>query len=406
MYSKRIDNRSQITSIAFYQFELNKDANEHLGGTGIYLTSLVNFLKAQQHRANIRFIACQASPLGTAPHQHKLWLVFQKQWHDMLDLLTPPEEVLLFHYPKMPFIGRSNAVKVLLAALLAYGLLSVKKRVSGQRVVVLIQDLPIEMCLIRPGDAVPDLSPFYHPKRLSSQDRLFTWIERLIFKMADTIISPSSFLTEHIIPKHGLSPQKIDLKRRDIYIPSYENAPQPVALNPDKGLRVFYSGDLGLPLAVEAIRQVMQVFQQFPLAHLYLCGQQGDWVREEAKSYNLANVHYLGVLDHATYDAVAEQCDVGLLIYQHSYYDLMATAKYSAYVANGLATLTTDLVTLSQMVKEDEVGLAVPFAELPTHLSRWLQHPEEVDPYKRRARQLSDNFRQGLYMLEWFEGIL
>ena len=42
--------------IAFYEFKLNTAAGEHLGGTGIYLTSLVNFLKAQRDRVSVRFI--------------------------------------------------------------------------------------------------------------------------------------------------------------------------------------------------------------------------------------------------------------------------------------------------------------------------------------------------------------
>ena len=124
------------------------------------------------------------------------------------------------------------------------------------------------------------------------------------------------------------------------------------------------------------------------------------------QALGLDNVYYLGVLDYATHDTVARQCDVGLLLYTFAYAHLVPTSKYSAYVANGLAILSTDMVTLSEIIEEDQVGIAVPIQEFSTQLEQWLRFPEQVEPYKERAKQLSQNFGQGSYMQEWFDKII
>ena len=151
---------------------------------------------------------------------------------------------------------------------------------------------------------------------------------------------------------------------------------------------------------------MIQVFKKFPASHFYLCGKNGEWINGEMEASKQKNIHYLGVLDYTTHDAVARQCDVGLLLYDHCYYDLAAPAKYSAYVANGLAVLSTDRVTLSNFVQEDQVGLALPLAELPAQLEQWLRFPQQVTPYQVQAQKLSQNFTQGTYMQEWFDKII
>ncbi|MEE8251887.1 MAG: hypothetical protein V3R24_09120 [Gemmatimonadales bacterium] len=389
--------------IAFYEFKLNTAAGEHLGGTGIYLTSLVNFLKAQRDRVSIRFIPCEPSHSEPRSLWEKSRALLGKGWADIRDLLAAGEETLLFHYPKMPIIGRSNYAKVLAFAALGYGLLAIKKTVTGQRAIVLIQDLPTEQRLIRPSSSVPDLTRFHNWRRLPKSEWALTAVERLIFKLADVVVAPSSMLADHIARKHSLPASKIVLKRRDIYAPTYDSAPKAIEVDSADGPRVFYSGDLGLPSLKRNLKAIIHAFRQFPSAHFYVCGKRREWIGKEVEIAGLKNVHYLGLLDYATHDAVLKRCHIGLLLYEHSYYDLMATAKYSAYVAKGLAVLSTDLVTLSEILREDRVGVASTIEELPTRLAHWLESPEELAPYRERARELSSNFVRGLYMQEWFD---
>ncbi|MCG3209579.1 MAG: hypothetical protein FOGNACKC_03206 [Anaerolineae bacterium] len=397
-----MDRRDQIPHLAFYQFQLNKDQNEHLGGTGIYLTSFLNFLKSQENQVQIRYILNKPTPHTGNNLWRKALSFFRKQWQDTRDLLWIDDEILLFHYPKMPFIGRSGAIKVLLFAVLGYGLLGLKKKITGQRIVVLIQDLPTEQKLIPPTETEPDLNPFYSLRTLPWPHRYFTLVERLIFKIGDTIISPSNLLTGHIIKKHNLTVDKIKLKRRDIYMPSYEAPPQKIQLDPADKIRAFYSGDLGLAVVQKNLLDIIKVFAINPQAGFYLCGRHGEWLTQEIKERDLKNVHYFGVLDHATHDAVARQCDIGLLLYQHSYYDLMATAKYSAYVANKLVILSTNLITLSTIINEDKVGFALPASKLPAQLNLWLQHNNQINQYKNNCQELQPSFFNGTYMEGWF----
>lgn len=398
------------TSIAYYQFQFGTD-KQYLGGSGIELVGLVNFLKAQHHQASVRLIPFPPSPVtGRNPWQ-RLWGFLTQQWRDIRNLLAPDEEVLFFFFPKIPLAGHSDTVKVLLFALVGYGLLALKKRLSGQRVAVLILDLPLEQRLMtQPVQSAQDLqrelARFYDLRQLNWPDRLFTWVERVLFKQADVIVSLSKLMTEHLQRKHGLPADKICPRGRNFYLPSYDQPPQDIQVADGDGLRVFYSGDLVRPTTVANLKRVMRVFRDFPTSHLYVCGQRGDWVRDEAQVLGLSNVHYLGILDYATHDAVARQCDVGLLLYTFAYANLVPTSKYSAYVANGLAVLSANSITLSENIQADQVGQAVPVQHLPEQLERWLQTPEQIESFKKRAQQLSANFFHGSYMQEWFDEIL
>ena len=381
--------------IAFFEFRLDTASGEHLGGSGIFLTSLVAFLRGQQARVPIRFIPCEPATQQRKGRWQKARAFLHKQWRDIADLLSPDEEILLFHYPKIPIYGRSSLGKVLIFAVLGYGLLAVKTMLTGQKVAVLIQDLPAEQRLIGNLPAAPDLSRFQRLQRLPQSEWAGFVVERILFRSADWIIVPSRLLGEHIVQKHGLARAKILLKRRDIYMPRYDADPRQIELAAGPGPRIFYSGSLWLPEAIDNLKRIMWVLRGFPAAHFYLCGQGGRWVPGWVRENGIANVHYLGVLDYATHDAVVQKCDIGLLIYAHSYYDLMATAKYSAYVANGLAVLGTDLVTLTEMIAEDRVGEAVSEHELAARLVSWLLHPEQIQTYRAQRSPAEQRLSRG-----------
>lgn len=391
-----------LISMVFYQFELDQSKGEHLGGTGIYLTSLNNFLQTQQDKVLIRIVRNKPSLVICKNTWQKLIAFLSKHIAEIHDLLRPNEQIMFLHYPKIPIVGRAGDIKALLFAIVGYGLLALKKTTTKQWLVVLIQDLPSEQRLLQPSAAVTDLTPFYKVNQLPWREYLFTYVERLIFKSADVLVSPSNMLSQHIVHKHNLCSSKILLKRRDIYMPTYQTTAKAISLNQESQVRIFYSGDLSLRIAEENIRKAIKLLAQYPKAYLYLCGKGGDWITSEVQRLGIPNVQYLGLLDHATHDLVAKQCDIGLLLYEHSYYDLMATAKYSAYVACGLAILSTDLATLTEIIQEDGVGIAAPISVLLAKLEEWLVSPQLVTPFKAKAIQLSKNFTEGLYMQEWF----
>jgi hypothetical protein len=172
------------------------------------------------------------------------------------------------------------------------------------------------------------------------------------------------------------------------------------------GVNVLYSG--GLDTRMEpAFREVLAVFKGHPDARLWICGGGQAQVAAWIDQAGVANARHLGVLDHATHDALAQRCDFGLLLYPRSFYnDMTPTMKYSGYAANGLAILSTDLATVADNLREDGIGRAVPVTEVPGELGRWLDEPARFERYRASAGNLAHKFRQGVYMQEWFDQVL
>jgi hypothetical protein len=326
-----------------------------------------------------------------------------KHCADVINLLVPGEDALLLYYPKIPILGRSELPAALVFALIGYGLLAIKKRWTGQQVVALILDLPVEMQVLVSEKRPMTLDALARGQTLTWPQQLVNVVERLVFELADVLVSPSCDETDYLVQKHGLRRSKFVLERRHTYLPDYGRTLPAVQLNGENGLRVFYSGNLALPEVKETIGALLDLYGEAPASHFYLCGHGGQWIHDEVACKGLANVHYLGVLDHATHDAVAQACNVGLLLYDSAYYDMAAPAKYSAYVANGLAILSTDRSTLATFVREDGVGEAVAPAQVRSTLARWLRHPEQVAVYIEQAGQLRGKFTNGGYFQEWWD---
>lgn len=398
-------------TIAFFEFRLNRSAGEHLGGTGVYLQSLVSFLEGQAGRARIRFVPDESArvsdPAGApaaAGRAGIAWL--RKQLRDVVALLSAGEELLLFHYPKIPFLGRSRQWKALVLAVLAYGSLVLKLRLTGRKLAILIQDLPLEQIHLAPGTAPLDLSIFYGAGPFTAAERRFAALEGFLFRAADVLISPSNLLTKHIVRKHGVDPGRVLLKPRDAYVPTADPAVARLEVETGRGPAVLYGGDLGLPAVRRTLPALVEVVKAHPEATLLLCGRRGEWLGDPGPVSGVSNVRYLGALDAAALEGLAARCQIGLLLYDRGYYDLMTTAKYSLYAAHGMAVLATELTTLKEIIQEDGVGMAVRPETLPGVLEEWLADPERIEPYRERARALAPRFRDGSYLETWFGPLL
>jgi UDP:flavonoid glycosyltransferase YjiC (YdhE family) len=75
--------------------------------------------------------------------------------------------------------------------------------------------------------------------------------------------------------------------------------------------------------------------------------------------------------------------------------------KYSAYLANGLAILSTDLRCVAENVRHDGVGQAMPIKELALELLRWATRPALWSEARTRARAQSAALRSGHEMRGW-----
>jgi hypothetical protein len=264
-----------------------------------------------------------------------------------------------------------------------YSLLWLRKQLSPFRLIIEVEDLPIERSRLSVSTEAPDLATCKWPS-LNRRERLYTILESIIFRCADNLIQPSQPFSDHMSAKYRLPAARMELYRREIYMPSY-NTPSQLDPLPGRGqLNLFYSaGSLTSQLQSSNLEAVSDVLADLPQTSLYLCGRDGNRLLERCRQCGQRNVYYLGLLSHAEHDAAARQCQIGLLLYAHSYADFKCTAKYSAYVANGLAVLSTDLLILSRIIKEDGVGQALPMPELIDELRRWATQPAIVNPYRQ-----------------------
>jgi len=399
----------QPLRVAFYEFRMG-EVSQSLGGTGIEFASLLNFLE-HQPTIHLTTIACTPAPQLGRGRWGKLKAFLLAQWLDVKRVLAPDEDVLLFVYPKVPFLGHSEFTIVRLLALACFGLLALKRRLTGQRIVVLITDLPQEQrAMTEAADSrqalAAQLDRFCARRGMVWRDRVERAVEGLLFRTAQDVVSLSPLMTQHIIRKHRLPQSKICLRGRNAYAPAHAGKLPAIDLHPANGLRVFYSGGLDTPSVKGALRRIMPLFREFPESHLYVAGRNGGWVQGEAQAAAPDNVRYLGALDYASHDAVARQCDLGLILYSAAYCHLVLTSKYSAYVANGLAVLSSDMISLAEILAEDGVGLCVPAEQMPAQLAAWLNAPHLIAPYRERARQLRGRYWTGIYFQKWFSEVI
>ena len=388
--------------VNFYLLALNSEA-ELAGGTGIFLYSRLNYLRALGQRIRLRVLPVAGARRGGRLNTLVALPAYILRHFRLL--LGQPAGLYYLVYPKVPLVAFGVPTWLLPCAILGYLLFWLRKKLTGAAVVVEIEDLPVENGYLRASETVPDLDRCRW-RRLTLPEKLYTLLEWVIFHSADHIIHPSPAFSGHVAAKFAIPAERMRLYRREIYMPSYTSEPRLGPLPDLRRVNVFYSGNLTLDFLVPNLRQVIEAIAGLPDACLYVCGSDGAWIEEWCHQRGQDNVHYLGLLSHADHDAAARQCQVGLMLYGHSYADFKCTAKYPAYVANGLAVLSTDLHYLSQVIAEDGAGKALPMNELVAELARWVAQPELIEPYRSRAQTLSREYLRGTYMAEWFEPLM
>jgi hypothetical protein len=299
-------------------------------------------------------------------------------------VLRAPSRYLAFVYPQLPVFAYTQGPSMLARLRRALQVLAAKSRLTRQRIVVVVMDLPVEM---DEGRASAD-------GRVSDiDDKRIHEIEHTLFRAAWRIAAPVG-LARHIADRHGIDRDHIIDYRRTPYLPTGSlDSPPPIEL--DKGdVNFFYSGHVDSHVAPN-FREVLRSIRNAPKTRLHVCGPGRDAVREWLVELDVANVRHHGLLGPAEHDWLAQQCDVGLILYpaEDSYSHLRPTLKYSSYLANGLAVLSTDLRSVSENIRQDSVGQAMPIRELALEVLRWSTKPKLWAGAKTRAAQLSEEIR-------------
>jgi len=152
---------------------------------------------------------------------------------------------------------------------------------------------------------------------------------------------------------------------------------------------------------------VLKSIRNAPASRLHVCGPGRDAVREWLDELDVPNVRHYGQLGPAEHDWLAQRCDVGLILHpsENPYEHLRPTLKYSAYLANGLAVLATDLRQVAENLREDGAGRAMPIRELEVELLRWATRPKLWTDAKARAIELAAEIRRGADLRPWIREI-
>lgn len=358
---------------------------ERAQATGIRHETIINYLSSEPE------IELKLVPLRSAvrPKRFSIFSIIallRKLLIDAWRLIKEDADILLLSYPGIPLVPLTFNVKFPLA-FLTYFILWVKKMFSRQILVVLIQDLPIEQTLC------------FNYKKISVNITAYNLFEGFIFKIASKLVPLSIMFVNLIHKKHRISKEKFLLYRRVSYMPSYKVSSKYQSISLSGKVKIFYAGDLRRDADIANLLSVFEIIKKHPEAAIYLCGLGGEWI----KKLSMPNIIYLGLLDYADFDAIARNCDFALIVYPNEfYYNITRPYKYSAYVANGLAVLSTDTKTVAACINEDGVGKALSMSELKKELERWIEDPAEFERYKKRAVEISEDFRTGQHIKEWF----
>ena len=278
-----------------------------------------------------------------------------------------------------------------------YRVLRGLRHLDRQRLVVVIEHLPLERAQ---GRAVAgDRGARINAEPISA-------VERTLFRSAYRLIAPIG-LKDKIQERYGIGADRFRTFRRHIYRSAFETESIEGVEIEGGTVNVFFSGSVDSHIAGN-FREILRSMRNAPQTRLHVCGPGGDSVREWLSELDVPNARHYGKLAQPQYDWLAQQCDIGLILEpsDNPYNHYVPTHKYSAYLANGLAILSSDLRAVSENIRSDGVGQAMPIRELSVELMRWATRPSLWSNYKSRASQLSAQIRSGAEWKDWVQELI
>ncbi len=316
---------------------------------------------------------------------------------ELIGPLRDRSRYLLLTYPRLPGLTGGLAIAPPALARAAYLTLFAKAWLVRQRIAVFVDELPVERAA---GRAFAD-------GRAPEFEGVERWreIERSVFRSAHRLLVPSG-LADPITERYGLNPTRLRTFRRFPYPARVEPAASPPIEFESGTMNFFYSGSVDSHVAPN-FREILRSIRNAPATRLHVCGQGRDAVREWLNELDVHNARHHGQLGLAEHDWLARRCDVGLILdpSDNPYAHLRPTLKYSAYLANGLAVLSTDLRSVAANIRRDRVGQAMPIRELALELLRWAVRPSLWASAKERAASLAPEIRSAAELTGWIAEI-
>ena len=360
--------------------------------TGVFIGGILRLLE-EAEGLEVRTRWLRARPSGGGGRRE---MIDGSRWmgREIARLLRDRSHYLIFIYPQLPLLAHVEDPALLAAARRVYQALRARCRLTRQRIIVLVEHLPIEQARGREIAGGP--AARIDEKRVRA-------IESTLFRGAYRLIAPEG-LAEALASRYRVPARRLRTFRRNIYLTGVAAAQDP-PLEFDSGtVNFFYSGSVD-PHIAPNFREMLRAIRNAPDTRLHVCGPGRDAVREWLAELDVPNVRHHGRLGVAEHDWLAGRCDIGLILYptDNPYYHLIPTMKYSAYLANGLAVLSTDLRRVAENIRADGVGQAMPIRELAMELLRWATRPNLWIAAKENAEARADVIRSGAELRPFIE---
>lgn len=370
-------------------------------GAGVYVSSLLNLLRDTEPPLEVHTRWLRAADVRGRSGIGAQIAAARWIGGELGRMLSDRSRYLIFTYPHAPFLARIDVTRTRDSAMLswirwAYRALRSASGLGRRRLILTVQDMPIEMA---EGRAI---AGGYASELPARQLRA---IEHALFEAADRLIVPEGFV-DTIRERHGIGGERLRTHRRQLY--RHPSQPEPAAGIEFAGGKVnfFYSGSVD-PHVAANFREILRAIRNAPQTRLHVCGPGVQSVREWLSELDVPNAHHYGQLAAAQHDWLAQKCQIGLILYpsDNPYNHLTPTMKYSAYLANGLAVLSTDLAAVGENIRRDGVGQAMPIRELAVELLRWATRPALWTSYKSNAEARASYVRSAGEMKDWLAEI-
>ena len=274
----------------------------------------------------------------------RLWRSISLVWRMLWWLCCG--DTIVWMYPTILLYPAMSYLKYWVASA-AYGLIWFLHKHTRGKLALVILDMPKEQ------------EESFGLKRIRiSYDRFLRFENRLLTSVDKIVYCSRGF--QELVDARGLS------LTEDVAVCAIGYAEKKNIERSNTITRVFYSGELTREYEKNKLLEICNVLTD--QEELVVCGRNGAWLNE----LNNPHVCYKGYVDARTHDAIAAQCDFGLIVYPDSgYYQYVTPSKLNAYVSMGLPALAIANRTLRDVFANYRVGQCVEEEEFLTVFKQW-----------------------------------
>ncbi|MGO4961245.1 hypothetical protein ACTQ5X_05805 [Jeotgalibaca porci] len=266
-------------------------------------------------------------------------------------LLKPIRTSIIFQYPLLGIpIFNKNIIVKFNADLLLFVLKLISKR---KDIIFDISDLKYEQSI--------DLK--INANNLARMKEF----EEKFFRLPAKFVFASDSMRKYAHEKYGISYTKSDTCKNGGKILSHKSKVDlDTSYIDETKMNFVYAGSLNKG------RQIEIMIDNFPNdknIHLYIMGNDGEWVTSYCKQDNIT---YLGALREEDAHFISSKCDVGLIPYDENkmYYNIAYPTKLSFYITAGIPFLSTPVKEALNIESIYKVGFTRKMSEWASFLSK------------------------------------